>query len=506
MAQGAKEMFRAIPWQGERDLTIEIPMLVSTPTHSWLKQLNLSYIPGRGSGLAHHVATELIAHFRQEGHVTETTPSAETNVILTTARLGEPLGWRDALLFTARRRFGLKHGPTIFTIVHALPEQLREWTAAIEHLLQVSRDSPPPFAGIPATATHTLYQQGQRGGAILYLLRILQIQTKCIRVLLVIGDEEPESAFLFDLVGAHPQIRCEDPRVFYRDLALRIMTAASTQEITNHAVVEPPISQEQWRNLATIPEMTQASHELGKRDFFTEMIKVSQLAEIPGFSEAISSQYSEGCFATWDTQINGLLTTITGSARPVRKENIGDEDLAVIVGLKPQRDGALIRKVEGHPNHPPSSEAVEMIGMDLELPQIQLNHGVQVPVIRSKLHGHRGVQSFDPKWVEYVSIPESYLHYPVSCSTDAQYRAVQQAFSKSSALQNPQDPRQIVFTVLPGHGLVIVEKWVEGKQAFQAIWEAMDTREIEISNEIPQGPFRFESNGQRCTLADTSTH
>jgi len=195
-----------------------------------------------------------------------------------------------------------------------------------------------------------------------------------------------------------------------------------------------------------------------------------------------------------------LLTTITGSARPVRKENITDKDLAVIVGIKPEYDGALIRKVEGHPNHPPSSEAVEMIGMDLDLPKFVLPNGAQVPVIRSKLHGHRGVQSFDPSRVEYVSLPESYLHYPVSCSTDAQYRAVQSAFSSSVALQNPADPRQIVFTVLPGHGLVIVEKWVKGKQAFQSIWEAMDKKDIEITNTIPQGPFRFEKDGQRCNL------
>jgi hypothetical protein len=252
--------------------------------------------------------------------------------------------------------------------------------------------------------------------------------------------------------------------------------------------------------------MTRASQELGKRDFFTEMIKVSQVAEIPGFSEAISQQYSEGCFATWEPKINGLLTTITGSARPVRKENITDKDLAVITGIKPERDGALIRKVEGHPNHPPSSEAVEMIGMDTELPKIILNSGVRAPVIRSKLHGHRGVHSFDRTRVEYVPLPESYLYYPVSCSTDAQYRAVQEAFSGSYALQNPQDPRLIVFTVLPGHGVVIVEKWVEDKSAFQVIWDAMDQKFIEISNHIPQGPFTFETHGERCRIrGDTAS-
>jgi hypothetical protein len=452
--------------------------------------------------LAERVAAGLMDHFHHEGHVTEDVPSPETNVILTTARLGEPLGWREALMFTARRRYKLKQAPTVFTIVHALPEQFHEWMEKSDQVLKQDPTTAPGFAGIPETAYRTLYQQGKRGGGVLYLLRVIQIQTKSIRVLLVIGKEEPESAFLFDLVGAHPQIKFREARSFYKDIATRILTAASTREITKHQVVEPAIGREAWNRLPTIGEMTRASQELGKRDFFTEMIQVSELAEIPGFSEAISSQYSEGCFATWDVQLNALLTTITGSARPVRKENITDEDLAVIAGIKPEHDGALIRKVEGHSNHPPSSEAVEMVGMDLVLPRISLPNGEQVPVIRSKLHGHRGVGSYDPRRVEYVSVPESYLHYPVSCSTDAQYRAVQEAFASSAALKDPEDPRQIVFTVLPGHGIVIVEKWIEGKQALQVIWEAMDRKEIEITNDIPQGPFVYEEIGQRCQIVN----
>ncbi|HEX6034686.1 MAG TPA: hypothetical protein VFY83_09645, partial [Anaerolineales bacterium] len=466
------------------------------------QQLTISYVPGPSTPLSEQIASDLMGHFQREGHATLTQPSPETEVILTTARLGEPLGWREALMFTARRRFHLKHVPTVFTIVHATPRQFSEWMEKVEAILKEGSEAPPPFGGIPATAARTLHQQGRRGGAILYLLRIIQIQTKSIRVLLGIGEERPQYAFLFDLVGAHPQIQFDDPQSFYKDIATRIQTAASTSEITNHQTVEPPITREEWESLATLDEMTRASHELGKRDFFTEMIKVSQVAEIPGFSEAISQQYSEGCFATWEPKINGLLTTITGSARPVRKENITDNDLAVIVGIKPGRDGALIRKVEGHPNHPPSSEAVEMIGMDVSLPKITLTNGAQVPIIRSKLHGHRGVRSFDWTRAEYVPLPESYQHYPVSCSTDAQYRAVQEAFSSSYALQNTQDPRKLVFTVLPGHGLVIVEKWVEAKAAFQVIWEAMDEKVIEITNFIPQGPFTFEPHGQRCQIMD----
>lgn len=480
-------------------------MLIHTPTHTWLKQLHVSYVPGPSSALSERFAKEVMDHLHIDGHVTQEMPSLATNVILTTAKWGEVLSWRQSLLFTARHKFNLEHSPTIFTIVHVSPEQLRKSLADIEQILAGNMEKAGEFAGISESAYETLYQQGDRGGALLYLERILQIQVKCIRILLVVGNDQPEYAYLFDLVGAHPRIVFENTDTFYKDIITRIATAASTQEITEHQVVEPEIRNDVWMNLSTVNEMITASREFGKRNFFTEMIQIANLAKIPGFSDAISQQYSEGCFSTWDTELNGLVTTITGSARPVKKESITDKDLAVVVGVKQEYDGALIKKIEAHPNHPPSSEAVEMIGMDLKLPRIRLQRGAEVPVIRSKLHGHRGVQSFDKTLIEYVPLAENYLYYPVSCSTDAQYHAVQEAFSRSSALQNPDDPRQVVFTVLPGHGMIVVEKWMEGKQAFQLIWEAMDNKAIEISNYIPQGPFEFKADGQRYVVSgDTS--
>src|SRR5687768_4055070 len=177
---------------------------IHTPIHSWLKQLSISQVPGPSTALAEQVARDLIGHFRQEGHRTPGSPSPETDVILTTARLGEPLGWREALMFTARRRFGLKHVPTVFTVVHATLRQFSEWMAKVEEVLKEGAEATPPFEGVPASASRTLFAQGKRGGAIMYLLRIVQIQTKSIRVLLMVGEEQPHYAFLFDLVGAHP--------------------------------------------------------------------------------------------------------------------------------------------------------------------------------------------------------------------------------------------------------------------------------------------------------------
>ncbi|MGC8863037.1 MAG: FGGY-family carbohydrate kinase, partial [Armatimonadota bacterium] len=46
-----------------------------------------------------------------------------------------------------------------------------------------------------------------------------------------------------------------------------------------------------------------------------------------------------------------------------------------------------------------------------------------VPVVRSKLHGHRGVSAYDPRYVEFVPLAPAYYAYPVSCGTRAQAEA-----------------------------------------------------------------------------------
>src|SRR5688572_20554510 len=77
--------FRIINFRFQ-DFLMQSPAL-QTPTHSWLKQLTISYVPGPSTELSDQVASGLIRHFNEEGHATPTQPSPETDVILTTALL-----------------------------------------------------------------------------------------------------------------------------------------------------------------------------------------------------------------------------------------------------------------------------------------------------------------------------------------------------------------------------------------------------------------------------------
>jgi hypothetical protein len=425
------------------------------------------------------------------------TPDNRTDVILTTARYGEPLRWREALLFTARRRFRLDRSPIIFTLVHMPSARFR---GLLDRLRAVLAKEPPDpadyvFPGLAPRAYTVLFEQGRRGGPMLALQRVVQAQAKSIRSILVVGDEDPLAAYHFDLVGGYPRSDAQDLESFYNDIVLRIVTTVSTSEVNQHQVVGEPIPHGLWQRLSTPGAMCMAGQQLGKRNFFTEMVYIPNLVQVPAVEDAVASQYSEGCFATWDPTLGALVTTVTGSARPVDKGNITEDELAVIVGMRPDGKGALVWHVDGKLNEPPSTEAVEMIDMDGALPTIALDPAwefpAQVPVVRSKLHGHRGISAYDPRRVEYVSLDPPYYHYLVSCATEAQARGIKKAFARSEALQDPGDPRQVVFTVLPGHGVAIVEKWVPGTVPFQLMWEYMDAGYLEVASRIPQGPMAY---------------
>lgn len=475
-------------------------------THDWLHEICLAYVPGKTTPLLEECTRELLTRFESRGHTLLRQPEGHVDVLLTTAIFGEPINWRKSMLFTARGRYKLDHTPIVFTLVHVTPQKLQEVLDYFETVL--AKDEPDPadydFPGLTSRAYQTLYEQGRRGGPILSLVRLVQSQAMSIRNILVVGEDHPLAAYTFDLVGAHPRSDASDPNEFYEDLLLRILTAASTHEITEHQVDEVNIPLADWQAASAPPAMRTAGLELGKRHFFTEMVRISNLVNVPAAQESVSSQYSEGCFATWDPELQALVATVTGSARPVDKDKLSDEDLAVIVGVRPDGKGAVVRHVRSKRNDPPSSEAVELIKMDGALPRIELGSGwnhasARVPVARSKLHGHRGVKAYDPRWVEHVALEPAYYHYPVSCSTEAQAHAIETAFSRSEALSHPDDPRQVAFTVLPGHGVVIVEKWVAGKAPFQVIWEAMDAGSLVIDNYVPQGPLTFvqDKEGQK---------
>ena len=174
-------------------------------------------------------------------------------------------------------------------------------------------------------------------------------------------------------------------------------TTVSTEDVAEHEATQDFVPQSLWTALETPDAMTNASAELNRRGFFTEPVFINDLVKVHrSIGDTVAEQYSEGCFATWEPQIGGLVATISGSIRPVHKGHVTREDLAVIVGVRPGGMGVFYRPIEGLNGTAPSSEGVELMAMDQLLPMVQLesswNIRGEVPVLRSKLHGHRGLE------------------------------------------------------------------------------------------------------------------
>ena len=474
--------------------------------HEFLRPVQLAAVAGPSTPLIDGVLAGLERAWRARGHGWTDEPDDATSAFVTSARLHEPLPWRRSPLFTGRKRYGLRAKPANYAFVQV---PTRDFASLLRRLESgLARREPNAadfdFPGLSENAWQVLFDQGRRGGAMMSLGRLLQAQAKSLRVVMVIGDDYPVAAHLYDLAGAFPRIDARDPERFHDELALRIATHLGTREVVNHRDDDVPICSATWSRAQAPAAMLRVSRELGRRQFFTRMVRIADLVDVPAITGAIASQYSEGCFGTHDATLRAQVVTVTGSRNPVEKACIGEDDLAVIQGALDDGSGVRACAVEGLVNAPPSSEAVEFELIDRELPRVRLpeSFGIDgdVPVVRSKLHGHRGVVSYDPHAVEYVPLDEPFFHYLVSCSTEAQAKGVSAAFARSKALRDPGDPRTVVFTVLPGHGLLMVEKWVEGTRPFDVLLAAIDGRQLEVGDGVPQGAMSYRRQGDRMVL------
>ena len=95
------------------------------PTHDWLKQLVVGYHPTTQNPLLDHFAPRLLNAFRELGHETHTeSPPPNTNVVLASAKFGEPINWRRSMMLLARKRLNLTSQPTVYTIVTATRQEV----------------------------------------------------------------------------------------------------------------------------------------------------------------------------------------------------------------------------------------------------------------------------------------------------------------------------------------------------------------------------------------------
>ena len=278
-----------------------------------------------------------------------------------------------------------------------------------------------------------------------------------------------------------------------------MLAAVCAVEVNHHSFVDEPVSAELWESLASPDAMVRAGSMFTQFGFFTSPLYVEKLLGYRGVSEAISAQFSEGCYAVYEPDIPGLLTTASGSSRLVDKRSITRSDQAIVVGTRVDHDGALVRPVAGMERVIPSVEAVEMMGLCEGGPKHQhLNSDgvpITIPNVRAILHGHLGVGAFDPGLVEAVMLEPLFYSQLVSCGTGALADGTAAAFARSQSLQDLNDPRRVIFLEQPGHGVMVVEKWPgqdDGSSPFDTIHDYLSSGALQMTLDIAQGFVRWQ--------------
>ncbi|MEO9177285.1 MAG: hypothetical protein ABI317_17355, partial [Gaiellales bacterium] len=186
----------------------------------------------------------LAGEFEARGHDVEAAPTDGTQVVFASAQFGVPIGWRQSLQLTVRRRFKLRRTPITYVVMSATPALLQATIDHFRHALDKSPIDPADFAmdGLEPTAVDTLVEQGRRGGAMLTMMRVLQTQAKNVRILLFVGDDDsPEAVFHLDLVGGHPRTTVVgDGSALWDDIVARVLATISASDVTDH-MVDPRI-------------------------------------------------------------------------------------------------------------------------------------------------------------------------------------------------------------------------------------------------------------------------
>jgi hypothetical protein len=481
----------------------------NTPLHSWAHPITVAFLPAYRDKLLDSSSVNLLEWFRANGSVVQDRPTNETDLIITTARHNQPVAREAALLFHAKRQYGLSRRPQVLTMVSIRDD---EYAEQLQHFTELAASQEAAltdrYKGLGPQAVEVLLQQAQRGGPEVALGRLLQAQAISIRVMAIIGDQagNPLRAVHFDLAGAHPTTDATDPAAFAQEVGRRILSAICAHDVDHHDLLDETLPRSVWERLTSPEAMINAGSTFAQYGFFTTPISIEKiLGYRGGLGEAIAAQYSEGCYAVYEPNIPGLITTATGSSRLVDKRSISRDDQAIVVGVKPERDGAKVIQVEGRQRVIPSVEAVEMMGICEALPQYERanerGQAVNVPAVRAILHGHVAVAAFDPARTEVVNLDEPFYDYLVSCGTGALASATAKAFQRAQTMKDPSDPRKLIFLEQPGHGVVILEKWVEGKGPFETIRDYLEKGLIRMTMEVPQGRIRWEerptSNGRR---------
>lgn len=430
-----------------------------------------------GSEVPSHLAAfraQLLESFRRQGHVITTTRDASIDLLIdaTHVRSGqEPLALRvpertEPLMLTMMRDYQLARRPDNLVVLVGTDEPLRSWS----------------HADVVATA------------------RVVMARIGSPKVIFVAGTGPFEITYC-TLEGGHPT----ETTTNTEGLRDRLVSSACAREVGGRFdIVRDALSSSIWEATPIPDDIVEAGHRMDRLGLLPPPQQISEYVS-PRLARVYEKYlglkgFSEGMLFAVDPLSRTTMVTASGSWN-VDKRALHRDEVTPISGTL----NARVQVAAPHGLSPkgPSVEAAEVLSLLDSAPRIRLSSDgprwrldpqgdYEVPLIRSGVHAHIGITFADDSVVETIEPDRATYPFGFGCGTDLMCEVARATIQRSSAINDPDDPRLYVRWPMLYHGEMVVELWKRGhaRSTFEGLLDLFEGAESPsirfLSNHVDQ--------------------
>lgn len=403
--------------------------------------------------------SQLLESFRDQGHAIVATSAPDIDLLIDTAVIPdgtEPLALRvperaQPLMLTIMKDYQLARRPDNLVVLVGIEESLSTWS----HVEVVS------------TARVTMARIGSP------------------KIVFVSSGPTPEVTYC-TLEGGHPT----ETGMGVNGIRDRLVASASAREVAGQFDVnKDTITQADWEETPIPDEIVSAGHRMHQLGLLPPPQQISDY--VSARTARVYERYlglkgfSEGMLFAFDPMSKTTMVTASGSW-DVDKRALHRDEVTALSGLVNGR--VQVQAPFGvHPKGP-SVEAAEVLSLLEAVPRVRLSpskaHGWQLdpdgdfeaPIIRSGIHAHIGVSFADATVVETIEPDREKYPFGFGCGTDLMCEVSSSTVERSSAINDPSDPRVYVRWPLLYHGEMVVELWKGhiDKDTFEGLLDLFD--------------------------------
>lgn len=412
--------------------------------------------------------SQLRDSFREQGHSLVSTDERDIDLLIDTMVIPdgpEPLTSRvpersQPLMLSVVKDYNLARRPDNLVVLVGVKELLGAW----------------PHADVVSTA------------------RIVMARIGAPKIVFVSGPGPSEITYC-TLEGGHPS-ETQEKVSGLRD---RLVASACAREVGGRFDInDDAITQAQWNETGVPDAVVSAGRRMHTLGLLPPPHRISNYVS-PRMARVYErylglNGFSEGMLFAVDPITNTTMVTASGSWE-VDKRALRRDEVTPLAGTI---DGRVqVQAPHGIRPKGPSVEAAEVLALLDAAPRVHLtrndtqgweldaNGAFDVPIIRAGIHVHVGVSFADDSVVETIEPDRKMFPYGFGCGTDLMCEVARHTVERSSAINDPSDPRLYVRWPMLYHGEMVIELWKVGMRNVE--FEGL----LDLFGDNASGPIRF---------------